>query len=67
MSDTTSEPRPDRIILYRETNTGDWRWTRRAAGNNEIVSASTQGYASEVSARENIERTQKQPYTIVVK
>lgn len=58
---------PDRIILYRTTNSGEWRWTRRASGNNEIIGQSTEGYVNQRAALDNIERTQKQPYTIEVK
>ena len=56
--------KPDIITIYKSPE-GEIRWTRTTASNHKIVGASTQGYNSKRSAKENIKRTQKEPFTLV--
>lgn len=45
----------DRLTFYTD-DIGEWRWTVRAAGNNTVTLASTQGYADRRDAIANAER-----------
>ena len=41
--------------IYRN-NSGEWEWTRKAAGNYEIVGASTEGYVNKADCITNAQR-----------
>ena len=49
---------PDTLTLYSNpTPAGPgWRWTLRAAGNHEVIAASTEAYDSRAAAVENATR-----------
>lgn len=49
--------------IYRVTGK-EFRWVRKTTTNYRIIGASTQPYNSKKSALENIERTQKEPFTL---
>jgi uncharacterized protein YegP (UPF0339 family) len=46
---------------------GEWRWRLRAAGNNEIIADSAEGYVSKWGAERAAERVQKDaPMALIV-
>lgn len=45
----------DKVIVY-ESHEGDWRWKRVNEGNNETLSASTEGYERKRYAQEQAEK-----------
>lgn len=55
---------PDKIEVYKSK--GEWRWTRKTRTNRKIVAASSEGYSRTKGAIKNIERTQRQPYDVVI-
>ncbi len=54
MTDTEPEP-TDTVRFHRDTN-GQYRWTLRAAGNHEVIAASTESYVKRSAAIANYER-----------
>jgi uncharacterized protein YegP (UPF0339 family) len=46
---------PDTVKFHRDDH-GQWHWTLRAAGNHEIIAASTEGYVHRTDAEDNFER-----------
>jgi hypothetical protein len=58
-----SSKKLDEITVYK-TPEGEVRWTRKTTTNYRIVGASTQGYNSLQAAMDNIDRTQKGPFTL---
>jgi uncharacterized protein YegP (UPF0339 family) len=52
---TETEQPQDKVQFHRDAN-GQYRWTLRAAGNHEVIAASTEAYVSRSDARKNYER-----------
>lgn len=50
----TDTEHPDSIRVYEAAD--GWRWTVRAAGNHEVIAASTEAYTDRRGAVTNLER-----------
>lgn len=51
-----TDTEPADTVEFHEDPAGDWRWTLRAAGNHEVIAASTEGYQRIADAVLNYER-----------
>jgi uncharacterized protein YegP (UPF0339 family) len=52
---TDTNPPTDDVRFHQDGN-GEYRWTLRAAGNHEVIAASTEGYVRKADALANYER-----------
>lgn len=64
----TEDQKSDVIRVYIDMEapkSSRFKWTRKTSTNHRIVGSSTEGYSRLKGALDNIDRTQKEPYTFV--
>ncbi len=55
----------DRVIVFTDAE-GQYRWRRQAAGNNEVIADSAEGYARRTTALIGATRANAGPYILEV-